>query len=111
MKKVRTCYISPEERYLIAQVAGGNFSAGIEICAKNFAAFAKGSKNYNKSISRIHRGFQLKNELPISNLISECLADGHSLQGFLMAIACLLSEGEIAIDINSNVIKSDNWIG
>lgn len=109
-KSVRTCYISSKDRLLISKLSDGNFSNGISVCARNFAPFAKGSDHYKKSISRLLRMFSLNEKLSLQKILSEAVLDAHHLPGMLICIAGLVSDGEILVDANLNIMKGPNWI-
>lgn len=90
--------ISAKER--MQRAGGGNFTKGVEICAKNFAQFARGTANFNAADA-------IFNEELIGKSVSECVAlwlsRGYWLPNLFCYLSQQLSDGSITIDVDLNL--------
>ena len=94
--------ISVGAKRRMQNAGGGNFTKGIEVCAKNFAPYARGTHNFDSAES-------IFNEELIGKSVSDCvslwLSRGYWLPNLLCYLAQEFSNGNLTIDEYLNIDK------
>jgi hypothetical protein len=87
--------VSAKER--MQRAGGGNFTKGVEICAKSFAQFARGTANFNAADA-------IFNDELIGKSVSDCVAlwlnRGYWLPNLFCYLSQELADGNLTIDID-----------
>jgi hypothetical protein len=87
--------LSAKER--MQRAGGGNFTKGVEICAKSFAQFARGTANFNAADA-------VFNDELVGKSVSDCVAlwlnRGYWLPNLFCYLSQELADGNLTIDID-----------
>lgn len=94
--------ISVGAKRRMQNAGGGNFTKGLELCAKNFAPYARGTHNFDSAES-------IFNDELIGSSVSDCvslwLSRGYWLPNLLCYLSQELSNGNLTIDADLKINK------
>jgi len=94
--------ISTSAKRRMQNAGGGNFTKGLELCAKNFAQYARGTHNFESAES-------IFNDELIGKSVSDCvslwLSRGYWLPNLLCYLSQEFSNGNLTIDADLKINK------
>lgn len=94
--------ISKSAKRRMQEAGGGNFTKGVEFCAKNFAQYARGTQSFDAAND-------IFNDELIGKTVSDCVAlwlnRGYWIPNLLCYLSQEVSEGNLTIDSDMRVNK------
>jgi len=98
-KAAISAVVSLSAKQRMQRAGGGNFTKGVEICAKSFAQFARGTENFNAAESTFNHELIGKS---ISDCVELWLSRGYWLPNLFCYLSQEISDGNLSV--NSGLI-------
>jgi len=94
--------ISKSAKGRMQRAGGGNFTKGVEVCAKSFAQFARGTSNFESAESIFYDSLLGKS---ISDCAALWLNCGYWLPNLFSFLSQEFADGNLTIDLDLKINK------